>query len=73
MTDDEVIRRSKEIAEENSWPFKGEVSIVRAKMYHFFGKRIIRVKSNKGYRGVNVFLTFCAETGEVLHKGFGKR
>ena len=73
MTDEQVIEKAKKIAEENGWLFKGKVHIQRTRRMWFIGRKIIRVMSNKGYRGINVFVTFCAETGEVLHKGFGER
>lgn len=73
MTDEQVIEKAKKIAEDNDWLFKGEVHIQRTRKLWLVGRKIIRVMSNKGYRGINVFITFCAETGEVLHKGFGKR
>ncbi|HEV2864854.1 MAG TPA: hypothetical protein VGX48_27925 [Pyrinomonadaceae bacterium] len=37
------------------------------------GRKVWRVLSNAGSRGVNVSVSFDAETGEVLHKAFWPR
>jgi len=73
MTDEEALEKSKLIAVENNWPFKGVVNIRRTKRYCLVGKKIIRVISNSKMRGGNIFIIFCAKSGDVLHQGFGKR
>ncbi len=73
LTNKEVIEISREIAEQNGWPFEGRISIWRTWYFWFFGRRLIRVKSDADFKGQNVFITLHANTGEVLHKGFGGR
>ena len=73
VTNKEAIEISREIAKQNGWPFKGRIGIWRSKYFWFFGRRLIRVKSNANFKGQNVFVTLRANTCEVLHKGFGNR
>jgi len=78
MTEEDAIQIAKEVAEENGWTWRGQVSASLHKPLGLaawlFGSRSCwNVTSNAGMRGCNVRVSIDAESGEVIRKAFGPR
>lgn len=73
ITREEAIEIARAHAETRGWPWRGAVKVTAERTFILFGRRTFRVTSNADMLGGNVFVTIAADTGEILHAGYGPR
>jgi hypothetical protein len=73
MAYEEVIQRTREVADAEGWTWREPVSVIPHRRWLSWGALEWHVRTNAEERGGNILIHIDDATGRVVHEGYGSR